>query len=75
MMEIIIAVLFIMLFFAILKAAFKFAWGAAKFIFGLGLFFACPLLFVILAAMGLLGNMWILILIVALFCGGGFRFA
>ena len=28
MMELIIAVLFIMLFFGILKAAFKFAWGA-----------------------------------------------
>lgn len=74
-MGIIIAALFIMLFFGIVKVALKLAWGATKFIFGLGLFFVCPLAFVILAATGLLGNMWIAILIVALICGFNFRIA
>ena len=65
--------LFVVLFFGILRVALRLAWGTAKFLFGLGLFFFCPLLFVIAVMLGWLGHMWIPILIVALIFGNRFR--
>ena len=72
-MELLLVIVFAGLFFGILKAAFRFAWGVTKFFFGLGLFWFCPALFVIAALFGWLGHMWIPILIFALLFGGGFR--
>lgn len=60
------------LFFGILRLGFHLAWGSAKFLFGLGLFWTCPLLFLLAAMFGWLGHMWLPILIIGLLCGRGF---
>lgn len=73
-MVMIMGLFFIMLFFGIIRMAFRFAWSLTKFFFGLGLFFVCPLLFVTLMFFGILGNLWIPILIFAIILGGGFRY-
>ena len=41
-------VLLFMLLFSVIGAGIRLAWGATKFIFGLGLFWFCPMLFVII---------------------------
>ena len=51
----------------------RLAWGATKFIFGLGLFWFCPLLFVLSVLFGGFSHTWLLIVIVGLLFGGGFR--
>ena len=63
----------LMLFFGVLWIGLKLAWSAAKFVFGLGLFWFCPLLFVIAVLFGWFSHLWIPILIVGLLFGGGFR--
>ncbi len=60
------------LFFGILRLGFHLAWGSAKFLFGLGLFWTCPLLFLLAVMFGWLGHMWLPILIIGLLCGRGF---
>ena len=62
-----------MLLLGVIGAGIRLAWGAAKFIFGLGLFWLCPLLFVIIVLLGGFSHMWIPILIVGLLFGRGFR--
>ena len=51
----------------------KLAWGTTKFIFGLGLFWFCPLLFVLIVFLEGFTSMWLPILIVGLLLGRGFR--
>ena len=66
-------ILMFMLLFAVVKAGMKFAWGTTKFIFGLGLFWLCPLLFVLIVLLGGFTSMWLPIVIVGLLFGGSFR--
>ena len=66
-------VFMIALFLGVVRFALRMTWGAVKFLFGLSLFFFCPLLFFAAAMLGLLGSAWLPILIVALICGSCFR--
>jgi len=66
-------VLLFMLLFSVIGAGIRLAWGATKFIFGLGLFWFCPMLFVIIVLLGGFTHMWIPILIAGLLFGRGFR--
>ena len=68
------AIILIILLFSVVKIGLKLAWGALKFVFGLGLFFFCPLLFIIAAAMGMFGSMLIpIIIMIVLFTFGFIR--
>ncbi len=68
------AIILIILFFSVVKIGLKLAWSALKFVFGLGLFFFCPLLFVVAAAMGMFGSMLIpIIVMIVLFTFGFIR--
>lgn len=58
---------------SVVMAGISLAWSLAKFICGLGLFFVCPTVFILAAMLGVLGEMWIPILLVGLFSGGLFR--
>ncbi len=68
----IITLLMLVLFIGILFIGLRLAWGLAKILFGLGLFWFCPLLFVLAVVLGLFPHTWLLILIIALICGLGF---
>ena len=57
----------------VISAGLRLAWGTAKFVLGLGLFWFCPLLFVLAVLLGGFSHMWLPILIVGLLFGGGFR--
>ena len=57
----------------ILYIGIRLAWGVTKFIFGLGLFWLCPVLFVLAVLLGGFSHMWLPILIVGLLFGGGYR--
>lgn len=68
------AIILIILFFSVLKIGLKLAWSAMKIVFGLGLFFFCPLLFIIAATMGMFGSMLIpIIIMIVLFTFGFIR--
>ena len=68
------AIILIILFFSVLKIGLKLAWSVMKFVFGLGLFFFCPLLFIIAATMGMFGSMLIpIIIMIVLFTFGFIR--
>ena len=67
------AIIMFMLLFAVVKAGLKLAWGTTKFVFGLGLFWLCPLLFVLIVLLGGFTYMWLPIVIVGLLFGRGFR--
>ena len=68
------AIILIILFFSVLKIGLKLAWSAMKIVFGLGLFFFCPLLFVVAALMGTFGTMLIpIIVLIVLFTFGFIR--
>ena len=69
----IMTVFMILLLIGIIRIGLRLAWGTAKFIFGLGLFWFCPLLFVIAAMFGLFSSLWLPILIIGLMFGRGFR--
>ena len=47
-----VTILMLMLLFGVVKAGLKLAWGTTKFVFGLGLFWLCPLLFVLIVLLG-----------------------
>ena len=66
-------VLLFMLLIGVIGAGIRLAWGLTKFIFGLGLFWLCPLLFVVIVLLGGFSHMWVPILIVGLLFGRGFR--
>ena len=68
-----ITVFMIILLLGIVSLAFRLSWGILKFVFGLGLFWFCPLLFVLAVLFGLFSHMWLPILIVGLLFGGMFR--
>ena len=63
----------IMLLFGVISAGIRLAWGTAKFLFGLGLFWGCPLLFVLLVLVGGFSHMWLPIVLAGLLFGRGFR--
>ena len=67
-----IMILMLMLFIGVLITGIRLAWGLARFMFGLGLFWFCPLLFILAVLFGGFSHMWLLILIVGLLCGSGF---
>ena len=60
------------LLFGVVKAGLKLAWGTTKFIFGLGLFWLCPVLFVLVVLLGGFTHLWLPILVVGLLFGRGF---
>ena len=66
-------ILMAVLFVSVISIGIRMAWGATKFIFGLGLFWFCPLLFVLAVLFGGFSHTWLLIVIVGLLFGGGFR--
>ena len=68
-----ITVFMIMLLVGIVSLAFRLSWGILKFVFGLGLFWFCPLLFVLAVLFGGFSHTWLLIVMVGLLFGGGFR--
>ena len=68
-----VTILMLMLLFGVVKAGLKLAWGTTKFVFGLGLFRRCLLLFVLIVLLGGFTHMWLPIVIVGLLFGRGFR--
>ena len=73
MMTLISLVLMAMLLAGVISIGIHLAWGATKFFFGLGLFWFCPLLFVLAVLLGGFSHTWLLIVIAGLLFGGGFR--
>jgi hypothetical protein len=73
MLTLSILILMAVLFVSVISIGIRMAWGATKFIFGLGLFWFCPLLFVLAVLFGGFSHTWLLIVIVGLLFGGGFR--
>ena len=57
----------------VIRVGLRLAWGATKFVFGLGLFWFCPLLFVLAVLFGWFSHMWLPILIIGLLFGRGYR--
>lgn len=72
-MILLIGIIAVALLFGLLKVTFRLAWGLIKIMFGVGLFVACPILFIIAAALGLFGSLGIVILIIAVVCLIGMR--
>ena len=68
----IIMILMLVLFFGILRLGLSLAWGTMKLLFGLGLFWFCPFLFVLAVLFGAFSHVWLPILIIGLLCGGRF---
>ena len=68
-----VTILMLMLLFSVVKAGLKLAWGTTKFVFGLGLFWLCPLLFVLIVLLGGFTHMWLPIVIVGLLFGRKFK--
>ena len=66
-------ILMAMLLAGVISIGIRLAWGATKFFFGLGLFWFCPLLFVLAVLLGGFSHTWLLIVIAGLLFGGGFR--
>ena len=65
-----VTILMLMLLFGVVKAGLKLAWGTTKFIFGL--FWLCPVLFVLVVLLGGFTHLWLPILVVGLLFGRGF---
>ena len=65
-------VISLMMLAGIISIGIRLAWGAAKFMFGLGLFWICPVLFVIIVLFGGFHSMWLPILLAGLLFGRGF---
>ena len=68
----IMMMMLLMLLFAVIRIGLRLAWGTTKFVFGLGLFWFCPLLFVLAVVLGGFHNMWLPIVIIGLLMGRGF---
>lgn len=68
-----VTILMLMLLLGVVRAGLKLAWGTTKFVFGLGLFWFCPLLFVLAVLLGGFAYMWLPIVIVGLLFGRGLR--
>ena len=68
------AIIFVaMLFFGIVSLGIRLAWNLTKFALGLGLFWFCPVLFVLAVLFGWFSHLWLPILIVGLLFGGMLR--
>ena len=67
-----VLILMFMLLLAVISAGIRLAWGITKFVFGLGLFWLCPLLFIVAVLFGAFSHSWLLIVIVGLLLGRGF---
>ena len=63
----------VMLLAGVISFGIRMAWGATKFIFGLGLFWVCPVLFVVIVLLGGVSHLWLPIIIFGLLFGRGFR--
>ncbi len=68
-----VMILMMMLLYGVIKAGIRLAWGTTKFLFGLGLFWLCPLLFVLAVLLGAFSHLWLPIVIVGLLLGRGYR--
>lgn len=68
-----IMILMFMLFISVVRVGLRLAWGTMKFMFGLGLFWFFPLLFVIAVFFGAFSHMWLPIIIIGLLLGRGYR--
>ena len=73
MLTISVLILMMMLLAGVISIGIRLAWGATKFFFGLGLFWFCPLLLVLAVLFGGFSHTWLLIVMVGLLFGGGFR--
>ena len=73
MMTLGILILMVMLLASVISIGIRMAWGATKFIFGLGLFWVCPVLFVVIVLLGGFSHLWLPIIIFGLLFGRGFR--
>ena len=73
MLTISVLILMMMLLAGVISIGIRLAWGATKFFFGLGLFWFCPLLFVLAVLFGGFSHTWLLIVIVGLLFGRGYR--
>ena len=73
MLTLSIMILMVMLLASVISIGIRLAWGATKFLFGLGLFWFCPLLFVLAVLFGGFTHTWLLIVIVGMLFGSGFR--
>ena len=73
MLTLSILVFTVVLLASVISIGIRLAWGATKFIFGLGMFWFCPLLFVLAVLFGGFSHTWLLIVIVGLLFGSGFR--
>ena len=62
-----------MLLAGVISIGIRLAWGVTKFVFGLGLFWLCPVLFVLVVLLGGFSHLWLPILIAGLLFGKGFR--
>ena len=69
---ILLGLLFFVIFFGLIGLAVRLAWGLLKFFAGVGLFCACPLLFLLLLFTGSLDFGIVLFLLLVL-CGIGFH--
>ena len=67
-----VTILMMLLLFGVVRASIRLAWGMTKFIFGLGLFWLCPLLFVLAVLFGGFSHMWLPILIIGLLFRRGY---
>ena len=65
-------ILILMILIGVISAGIRLAWGIVKFLFGLGLFWCCPVLFLLSVLFGAFAHSWLLILIVAVLLGRGF---
>ena len=68
-----VIILMMMLLIGIVNAGLRLAWGTGKFLFGLGLFWVCPLLFIVVVLLGGFSHMWLPIVILGLLLGRGYR--
>ena len=73
MLVMILMILMIMILVGVVRAGLRLAWGTTKFLFGLGLFWVCPLLFVLAVFFGAFSHMWLPIVVVGLLLGRGYR--
>ena len=68
-----VIILMLILLAGVVNAGFRLAWGAGKFLFGLGLFWVCPLLFVLAVLLGGFSHIWLPIVILGLLLGRGYK--
>ena len=72
-MIIMTTVLLLMIFAGVISIGIRLAWGLTKFLFGLGLFWFCPALFILAVLFGWFSHLWLPILVIGLLFGRGFR--